>query len=45
MIEADLKDFENMDNISYKKSDFDLQEDATLDWVKWNQERDNLIKE
>ncbi len=45
MVEADLKDFKNMDNINYKKSDFNLEKDAESDWVKWNQERDNLIKE
>lgn len=45
MVESDLKDFKNMDNISYKKSTFDAEQDAASDWVKWNQERDNLIKE
>lgn len=45
MVESDLKDFQNMDNISYKKATFDLEEDAASDWVKWNQERDNLINE
>lgn len=45
MVESDLKDFKNMDNISYKRTTFDQEEDASSDWVKWNRERDNLIKD
>lgn len=29
---------------SYKKTDFSLEEDAKSSWVKWNLERDKLIK-
>jgi hypothetical protein len=29
---------------SYAKSDFNLQEDAKLEWVQWNQQRDELLK-
>ena len=29
---------------SYAKSDFSFEEDAKLDWVRWNKERDALIK-
>jgi len=29
---------------SYAKSDFNLQDDAKLDWVKWNKERDKMLE-
>ena len=29
---------------SYKKSEFNLAEDAKIDWVKWNKERDLLLE-
>ncbi len=29
---------------SYAKSDFSFEEDSKLDWVRWNKERDALIK-
>ena len=29
---------------SYQKSDFNLAEDSKNSWVKWNQERDKLLK-
>ena len=29
---------------SYQKSDFNLAQDAQSSWVKWNLERDKLIK-
>jgi hypothetical protein len=28
---------------SYTKSDFSFEEDAKLDWVKWNKERDGML--
>jgi hypothetical protein len=28
---------------TYAKSEFNLQEDAKLDWVKWNKERDKAL--
>jgi len=30
---------------SYAKSDFNLEEDSKLDWVKWNMERDKLLEQ
>jgi len=30
---------------SYTKSDFDMQQDAESEWVKWNQERDKLLQQ
>jgi hypothetical protein len=29
---------------TYAKSDFSLEEDAKLEWVQWNQERDALLE-
>jgi len=30
---------------SYAKSDFSMEDDAKLDWVKWNMERDKVLEE
>jgi hypothetical protein len=30
---------------SYAKSDFNMEDDAKLDWVKWNMERDKLLEQ
>lgn len=30
---------------SFAKSDFNLEDDAKLDWVQWNKERDKLLEE
>lgn len=43
MVQKDYEAFQKMSNINYKQEKFDLKEDLKSDWVKWNQERDNLI--
>jgi hypothetical protein len=30
---------------SYAKSDFNMEDDAKLDWVKWNMERDKMLEQ
>jgi hypothetical protein len=30
---------------SYAKSDFNMENDAKLEWVQWNKERDALLKQ
>ena len=30
---------------SYAKSDFNMEDDAKLDWVKWNMERDKILEQ
>ncbi|MBD3224018.1 MAG: hypothetical protein GF313_04775 [Caldithrix sp.] len=44
MVENDLKAFKAMQDISYKASTFDMQEDNQSDWVRWNKERDRLLQ-
>lgn len=45
MVRKDLEDFKKMNEINYKQSNFDLREDLKSDWVKWNKERDKLMRD
>ncbi len=44
MVQNDLAAFKHMNNIAFKRSTFDKEKDARSDWVKWNEERDQLIR-
>lgn len=44
MVEKDMADFKRMNNIDFKQSKFDREEDKKLDWVRWNNERDRLLR-
>jgi len=45
MVQQDLKDFKEMNNVGFKHSSFDQEKDAQSDWVQWNKERDQAIKQ
>ena len=44
MLKKDEEDFKEVNNINYKKSTFDKEEDLKSDWVQWNTERDKLLQ-
>ncbi|MEJ2542549.1 MAG: FecR domain-containing protein [Calditrichaceae bacterium] len=45
MLKKDEEDFKKVNDINYKKSTFDKEEDSKSDWVQWNSERDKLLQD
>ena len=45
MLKKDEEDFKKVNDINYKKSTFNKEEDLKSDWVQWNSERDKLLQD
>ncbi|MEJ2052637.1 MAG: FecR family protein [Calditrichaceae bacterium] len=44
MLKKDEEDFKKINDMNYKKTTFNKEEDLKSDWVQWNMERDKLIQ-
>ena len=44
MVKKDAEDFKKINDMNYKKTTFDKEEDLKSDWVQWNSERDKLLQ-
>ena len=44
MLEQDLADFKSINEMGFKQTTFNKEEDAKSDWVQWNKERDQQLK-